>query len=471
MLKSVLTWTCWPLYIRQFWCPDMKSQHSNPVRMLQEDGQDTMQRGMSSLHGLLERLTNGSILVNHVLLAKKYSQQLRNLCTEIDNASNAEAQTWPRVELQLEQCIQQITAIKKSKEHLEALYTLCGTSGIDITVEDGQEYYTAVESNVETYELNELRRLFHFNDLVTEILPPFSIASTNPLFVRLCASQCDMLRDRAAEASQQQARQPLSMPMNGIVQQLCFPVFKHWSTIFQDTFTCSISLRLVEHHFKGVDPSAVLECMAESCRIYGLASEETYQQMEQWIPERVEKINRYFQLMQARDVSSYILRISEILELSGDFQAIFSIQEQTSDEFKDTALDALVEDTLQASLLLLDLTEAQITCLKNFSKCGALVSWLHEKVTNEKELRTFVDLATIATGESGDLHFGIICGLQTSCTGFSSLIYQLEAMSGFPEFMDACKSVFRDLEANPLLPTTLVSCFFTDRVQSLYLFV
>ena len=75
-----------------------------------------------------------------------------------------------------------------------------------------------------------------------------------------------------------------------------------------------------------------------------------------------------------------------------------------------------------------------------------------------RELKTFVDLASIATIEGGDLDAGRISLLHTSCTGYASLIYQLEREADFKKFMIACEPTFRALESDKALPQKLVCC-------------
>ena len=80
-------------------------------------------------------------------------------------------------------------------------------------------------------------------------------------------------------------------------------------------------------------------------------------------------------------------------------------------------------------------------------------------ISDEQELKVFVDLAMISAGEE-DMEIDRISYMHTSCLGFGSLIFGYRPEHGFIDLMQLCEPLWQALDANQSIGEKLVSyCF------------
>ena len=77
-------------------------------------------------------------------------------------------------------------------------------------------------------------------------------------------------------------------------------------------------------------------------------------------------------------------------------------------------------------------------------------------ISDEQELKVFVDLAMISAGED-DREIDRISYMHTSCLAFGSLIFGYRQDLGFKELMKLCQPVWQAVDANPNINKKLVS--------------
>ena len=75
-----------------------------------------------------------------------------------------------------------------------------------------------------------------------------------------------------------------------------------------------------------------------------------------------------------------------------------------------------------------------------------------------QELKVFVDLAYISTGDDGMEIAKVRC-LQSAAIGYAPLIFNLDLNCDYKVFLDRCEEVWKALDSNPNLPNELVSEF------------
>ena len=76
-----------------------------------------------------------------------------------------------------------------------------------------------------------------------------------------------------------------------------------------------------------------------------------------------------------------------------------------------------------------------------------------------KELKVFVDLASISAGE-GDLEVARVKLLHAATTGYAPLIFNLDDQCDYNKFLEQCKLVWKELKADAHLPLKLVTIYF-----------
>ncbi|KAK3096790.1 hypothetical protein FSP39_003301 [Pinctada imbricata] len=96
----------------------------------------------------------------------------------------------------------------------------------------------------------------------------------------------------------------------------------------------------------------------------------------------------------------------------------------------------------------------QFNCLKEFISARPLVIWLRESMESLKELKVFVDLASISAGE-GAMEVDKVKCLHAATTGYAPLIFNLGQECDCDRFLEKCKEVWRELASDPGLPKKL----------------
>ncbi|CAG2246214.1 RNF213 [Mytilus edulis] len=81
-------------------------------------------------------------------------------------------------------------------------------------------------------------------------------------------------------------------------------------------------------------------------------------------------------------------------------------------------------------------------------------SWI-KKDSGLKELKVFVDLASISAGE-GDMEIAKVNCLHSATTGYAPLIFNLEKECDTKMFLEKCEVVWKELVPNPQLPQKLL---------------
>ncbi|KAK3585584.1 hypothetical protein CHS0354_036771 [Potamilus streckersoni] len=170
--------------------------------------------------------------------------------------------------------------------------------------------------------------------------------------------------------------------------------------------------------------------------------------------ERVKQLKQYRLLEACVDGAKTILNVAKAYELSGDFEVIKIIasQENTANKMMKEFDDSL----LKTCKFLEDLTPEKTNCLDHFINCKRLVLWLRESMKGGlKELKVFVDLASISAGE-GDIEIAKVNCLHAATTGYASLIFDPDKHYGYKELLDKCQVLWKELKADPNLPKKLL---------------
>ncbi|XP_060084373.1 E3 ubiquitin-protein ligase rnf213-alpha-like [Ylistrum balloti] len=180
--------------------------------------------------------------------------------------------------------------------------------------------------------------------------------------------------------------------------------------------------------------------------------EKEFSSMERngaWIEERMNQIQLFRDLENCVEGARIILQVVETYKLNGDFGPIELITSVMTG--RDIAMKDLDESLRQTCSVLSGVQEKHVLCLQEFIDCEPLILWLKESMPSGlKELKVFVDLATISAGE-GDIEIAKVQCLHSATTGYAPLIFNLTDDIGYQGFLDKCKLVWNELEADPNL--------------------
>ncbi|CAG2236704.1 RNF213 [Mytilus edulis] len=117
-------------------------------------------------------------------------------------------------------------------------------------------------------------------------------------------------------------------------------------------------------------------------------------------------------------------------------------------------MNKLKQSYLKTCSVLSDIDERKINCLQKFMESKKLVNWLREKMTGLQELKVFVDLAYISTGDKG-LEIAKVRCLQSAAIGYAPLIFNLEPDCDYKDFLERSEEVWQALDSNANLPSEL----------------
>uniref|UniRef100_A0A452ISB0 RING-type E3 ubiquitin transferase n=1 Tax=Gopherus agassizii TaxID=38772 RepID=A0A452ISB0_9SAUR len=176
----------------------------------------------------------------------------------------------------------------------------------------------------------------------------------------------------------------------------------------------------------------------------------------EWIGQRLQQIQQYHELHLAFDSAKVIAKVKEGLNLSGDFRILQMLLNftDTFESFKKEKLDSISPALMRAKEWLQGITEPRRRCLEELALRKDFISWVKEALEDINELKVFVDLASISAGEN-DMDVDRVACFHDAVLGYSSLLYELKRESGFEEFMQCLKKLWKALESDKTLPKKL----------------
>uniref|UniRef100_A0A8C7Y3G1 RING-type E3 ubiquitin transferase n=1 Tax=Oryzias sinensis TaxID=183150 RepID=A0A8C7Y3G1_9TELE len=173
-----------------------------------------------------------------------------------------------------------------------------------------------------------------------------------------------------------------------------------------------------------------------------------------WIDSRVEQIVQYHELHLAVASAQIIMKVKETLGLQGDFRVLETLTNILHADFQREPLSRIDNELMQAKMVLVDITEPRLVCLKELHIRGHFVKWVKDALEDINELKVFVDLASISAGEN-DMDVDRVACFHDAILGYSSLLYELKPDSNFHAFKEVLKKLWKALENDKNLPKKL----------------
>ncbi|XP_031417458.1 E3 ubiquitin-protein ligase rnf213-beta isoform X2 [Clupea harengus] len=173
-----------------------------------------------------------------------------------------------------------------------------------------------------------------------------------------------------------------------------------------------------------------------------------------WADQRLQQIQQYRQLHDASESANVILKMRERLRLAGDFQKIHCLTQLREASFQQRTLSALSDELINAKQLLSKVTTQHTVSLNAFLDSHGLVTWVKENLKNLRDLKVFVDLASISAGEN-DTEIDKVANFHDAVMGYSPLLYTIRPTSGFAEFMACAQPLWDTLKRDEKLPEKL----------------
>nr|XP_025855696.1 E3 ubiquitin-protein ligase RNF213 isoform X5 [Vulpes vulpes] len=444
-------------------CPDIKHlfklcrTNQKILANITEDSKELWATGNSVFREVGEDLVHGTILVRHLELIEKHTDQFLGIW-ESKRKSLSSLENEHNVEEVLVWRMDELSSLKREKKCVSSLLSMCEKVKQLVQV----DLEKMVEKNLEdlgskrlcdivTVRLSssflDMKRTVHYNlsPHIQEMAEKVDQLKDSHIFQVFWENTAEGLRKPEEELERQ------ILQLEEVYTYLYVPCFEKFMKLYEDLRSGKITFQEVNTVFKDFvnKYSNLTSDLRTMC-----ALDPSDQQ--DWIEDRVAQIQEYHHLDQAVSSAKVILEVKENLGLIGNFNVLHTLLHFTDnfDKYRHEKLEQISKELIRAKKLLDDISETRSQCLKELALRKEFISWVREALGGINELKVFVDLASISAGEN-DIDVDRVACFHDAVQGSASLLYKLDTSAGFNEFMMHLKEVWKALEKDPHLPHKL----------------
>ncbi|XP_045839965.1 E3 ubiquitin-protein ligase RNF213 isoform X2 [Meles meles] len=422
-----------------------------------EDGKRLLVTADSVFTKVSEDLLNGTILIGHLELIAKHSDQFldiwqikrKDLLPQEKKHDMKEVLDWRKDELKF---------LKREKKYVDSLLRLCEQVKhlIKVDLEEMAERHledlnSKGLSDAVTVRLSlsspDVKRTTYYNlsPQVREMAEKVDQLKKSHIFQVFWEDAAEMLSEPGEEMERQ------TLQAEEAYDCLYLPCLEKLMKLYEDLRSGEITFQEVDTVFKDfVNRYSQLTLDLQSMCVLDPSDRGD------WIRCRVGQIREYHHLHQAVGSAQVILKVKENLGLTGDFSVLHTLLNFT-DNFNNYChekLDQISEQLIHAKKLLQDISETRCQCLRELSLSKEFIRWVQEALGDINELKVFVDLASISAGEN-DIDVDRVACFHDAVQGYASLLYKLDVSAGFEEFMIHLEELWKALENDLHLPRKL----------------
>ncbi|VDI41573.1 Hypothetical predicted protein [Mytilus galloprovincialis] len=434
MLEHVVTWASFPTFLQMYY---KFSAH------LKGDSVKLLEDSIKVLNTAIIKMFEGEIMVKDLRLIidkRDHFQKVVQSLTDVNEKSTMLTLNLREKELQA-----YMDTLKIVKDFLSyCIYCKADTSEMEEKIRVLENLGTfPLNHLVKTMQCDEIRDIekhrpfviiFELSQDQLDVLPDIMECSKGLLFTKLW-------EERGTELKKEKGSR---LTILEVLTEVWEPTANLWKTICQRLKRGDLFFSEFERFFKTTE-------------IGNLRAELTLLEREgntKWVDERLDQVEKYRNLKSCEFGAEAILEVVKAFDLQGDFNQIITICKFTKGA--DTNMNKLDKSLLKTCSVLREVTKERAECLKTFIRCKQLVDWLRESMPSGlKELKVFVDLASISAGE-GDMEIDKVNCLHSATTGYAPLIFNLEKDCNTKIFLNKCQEVWKELLANPELPRKLI---------------
>ncbi|CAC5418279.1 RNF213 [Mytilus coruscus] len=275
---------------------------------------------------------------------------------------------------------------------------------------------------------------FELNETILQTIPYILKCGQGLLFTTLWDR-------RGNELAKQKGK---SLDLDEILTEVWEPTYKFWEDLCTRLKNGDLKFSEFEKFFKTTDMETLRNELMKLCQDGNT----------KWIDVRLDQLEKYRNLQSCLFGARAIMEVVKEFELTGNFNQILEILKLTGDA--DTKMNTLDDNMMKTCKILTGIDEEKAKSLRTFISCKPLVVWLRETMPSGlKELKVFVDLASISAGE-GDYEIDKVNCLHSATTGYSPLIFSLDQDCDAALFLHRCEEVWKELKADSKLPKKLV---------------
>ncbi|KAL3881514.1 hypothetical protein ACJMK2_027946, partial [Sinanodonta woodiana] len=271
---------------------------------------------------------------------------------------------------------------------------------------------------------------FKLSDRVIQMLKPLHKCQFSKIFVQLWLNI---------------GHKSKAVSLDDVYEQVWTPAYYSMKEITQKLVSGEIRFLEMENYFGSIFQDDCDQMVKEMI----LINVEKAQAQE-----RVKQLMQFRKMEGCVEGAKSIMNVASAFKLAGDFVLIKMIASQENAANK--MMKEFDDSVLKTCKFLKDFTPEKTKCLDYFVKCSPLVQWLRESMKRGlKELKVFVDLASISAGE-GDMEIAKVNCLHAAITGYAPLIFDINENSGYQALLEKCQILWKELKADRNLPEKLI---------------
>ncbi|XP_026078195.1 E3 ubiquitin-protein ligase rnf213-beta isoform X1 [Carassius auratus] len=432
---------------------------------LEDDASHLISDSQSFLGSLIQTLCQGSIPLGHLKTIFKSKSQFEKLYNQYKK-NNKEENFSINVSELLSQREDDFKAFEQQKEYMTNLIKMLGKITDVIDVPEVSSLEAMVKTNLQTVALDklvEVQTYFSKEDLGKKNTRGVLFYNVDPQVLDMAREMHDVKTSNIILSLWREKATKYFMPGPQLLSLDLTEVHDRiWNPCLTDFLELGLRIAVGETCFKEVD-QALKWCgdrgegnllQKELILLASLLKSHEYLE-EKWPEHRLSQIQEYRRLYNAAESAEVILKIKDRLGLQGDFSHIHSLIQVRDESFKENTLGSLSDDLIRARQKLEDVKCQHTACLKAFLDCDALIKWVKTQILSLRDLKVFMELATISAGEN-DADIDRLASFETVVMGYGPLLYSLPENAGFEEFIDCAKQVWHTLDKDEKLLDKLV---------------
>ncbi|XP_077384207.1 E3 ubiquitin-protein ligase rnf213-alpha-like isoform X2 [Festucalex cinctus] len=459
VLQHLLSWTA-ARHIFQLY-----GAEENILDRLTEDARNRIINSISTFNTIKNKFIKGNITVKllRILLASQdaFLELLKTDCLS-ENEQHRDTGKMGR----LLKCREgEVQAVYNEKEQVDALLTMIHHLDEHVAI-DVHDMSERRHNNIEAMPLDHFMEVHPFDQLpstmagvVTYFKMNEDIRHMSDVLYKFKESHIFVLcwKEEGRLASEEYmddnpAQEELlyeTLTLDELHENIFMPCIDNYRDIYTRLKNGSITLQEVNRlfsNYKGKYPQLARD-LDIMCKI-DISTDK------QWIHTRLQQIEQYHELHLAVAAAEVIMAVKETLCLQGDFSVLETLLKVSRSDLQVTELQCIDNDLIGAKNDLVDITEPRRLCLNELTRRGNFVKWVKEALKDLKDLKVFVDLASISAGEN-DMEVDRVACFHDAILGYSPVLYELQPDSGFLAFKEVLKKLWRALDNDSNLPNKM----------------
>ncbi|CAC5422256.1 RNF213 [Mytilus coruscus] len=437
LLQISTTWTPFPLYIKMIF----NNIHGT---CLSERCKRLLHSSLDCVREITVTLLEGNILVKNLLLVQEKEDAFSSIIKEM---RDFDYQTFQKA---VEVRTTEYNAFRECERNLKRFIDLChrceaNTLELEQQIGKYQDIDKTVLTDIcSTVDLKKDIKKYKPKIIAFEI--DRNILALLPEIIQCSSKGSLFLAIWERYGTQIVGSVQRALDITEIIDQVWKPAHQEWKTFVKRLKNGDILFK----EFDSICGRSNQDTLRKEFQILEGGKDAT------WIKQRIDQMEKFRNLENYVKGAETIMKVVKEFQLEGNFKPIEQILNMTKGG-KNFKMNKLKPALFRPCQVLSNIDNQKTKCLVKFIKSKPLIDWLRDSMPEGiKELKVFVDLAYISTGDDGMEIAKVTC-FQSAAIGYAPLIFNLDAKCGYKDFLERCEEVWKALDSNPKLPKQLES--------------